>query len=76
MRTELKAGDVIPAGSVVLITDGIYSGYGVTGVFMATTDTVVPGHQGKYDKPDVLSPDNKLLSTLLEEVQYLESWEE
>lgn len=74
MSNELKVGDTIPAGALVLLTQGSYSDYGVTGLFRAPMDTVVPGRATRFCKPGELEPDNSLLSTLLEEVQYLESW--
>lgn len=73
---QLEVGDVIPAGTLVLLSAGEYSSYQVIGLFRATVDTVVPGTKKKYGKPDEQTADTAKLSTLLEEVPLVEVWHE
>lgn len=73
---DLSVGDVIKAGTFVLLTSGSYSSYGVTGLFRATKDTTVPGRQRRYGASGALEPDNAMLSTLLEEVPHMEAWQD
>jgi hypothetical protein len=76
---ELKIGDIIPAGTTVILSTGAHSDYYVIGVFRALRDTVIPGKprpawQQKmcehYRK--TLIADLELLSTQLEKIPTIE----
>lgn len=68
----MNFGDVIKAGTFVLLTDGSYSQYGVSGLYRAKEDIVIPG---VAHAPDLtLRPDIDKLAALLESVPYVEVW--
>ncbi len=68
----LTHGETIKAGTVVLITSGEYSDYGVNGLYRAVTDVVIPGKDEPYGRRGDKVADIHLLSTLLEELPYEE----
>lgn len=70
----LEVGATIPAGTLVLLTAGDYSSFHVIGLFRSITDVVVPGIPRYSSRPDDLIPDTAKLSTLMEEVPYVEVW--
>lgn len=72
----LIAGETIPAGTIVLMTSGSYSDFGVNGLYRAIADTVVPGRPARYGKPGEMEVDSELLSTMLEEVPFVDVWTE
>lgn len=74
MTKELTVGNTIPAGSIVLLTAGKYSDYGIHGLYRADTDVVIPGRPAGYGRRDELEPDLAKLSTLLVELPYVEVW--
>ncbi len=73
----LKPGETIKAGTLVLLTSGSYSSYSITGLFRAPSDIVVPAATPRYpgQRLDLEEEaDIERLSTLLEEVTYVEVW--
>lgn len=73
---EAKVGDVIKAGELILLTSGSYSGYGVSGIYRAKADVVIPGRRRDYGKTVEIDADNHALSVMpeLEELEYIEVW--
>jgi hypothetical protein len=81
LKSNLNVGDTIPAGTIVVITGGMYSSYGITGIFRAATDVVIPGKEDPRDKwrrapLRQLVVDTPKLSVLLEELDCEEIWAE
>jgi len=74
MKTNLEAGDTIKAGTIVLITGGVYSEFGVVGIFRAITDVIVPVYTNYWGRENGI--DIHKLSTMLEELDYVEAWNE
>lgn len=74
-RSEpLQAGDTIPAGTLVLLTTGTDDDYIVSGLYRATTDTIIPTRPSQFpSEPDRIDQD--ALAQLLEAVPYLEAWD-
>lgn len=68
---DLEPGDVIKAGTLVLLTSGEYSNYGVVGLFRAEVDVTVPGKKW-FPTSRTEFADVQLLSTRLVEVPYTE----
>ena len=66
---DLTVGEVIPAGSMVLLTEGDDSYLGIMGLFLAKCDLVIPGKLGRY-RNTFLEPDIELLSTQMTEIKY------
>lgn len=73
---KLEVGATIPAGTIVLLTSGEYSDFGVCGIFKAETDTIVPGRKSRYSHYRIEIPDIHKLSTMLTEIDYVEVWTE
>lgn len=73
---NIEAGGTIPAGTIVLLTSGSYSSYGVIGIYRAKIDVVVPSRALAYGRPGEVEPDVDLLATLLVELPHVEVWAE
>lgn len=76
---DLHVGDVVEAGTFLLLTSGEYSSFGVNGLYRAKQRFVIPGRprRGWTAKPGELEVDVHALTTnpdLLEEIRYREIW--
>lgn len=57
MSKMIEVGDTMKAGTVLLLTAGAYSDFGVYGLFRAKVDFVVPGRRSEYRPKSELTPD-------------------
>ena len=75
---QLKVGETIPYGELVLLTEGHGSSFSVIGMFWANTDVIVPSrHDRRESSGDAVEHrviDNDTLSLLLIKVNYVEAW--
>jgi hypothetical protein len=75
LMDDIKVGDTIAAGTLLLFTLGLRSDFCVNGIYRAKKDFVVPGKREAYGDDQV--PDLHTISAdaeLVEAVPYCEVW--
>ncbi len=71
---DLEVGMTVKAGSIIVVSAGDYSDYGITGLFKAKMDFVVPGKPMDYSKGQT-TIDTKKITLSVDWVEELE-WHE
>ena len=75
--TDIKAGEAIEAGTLILVTSGEYSDYGITGLYRAKTRFVVPRKPPDRQTEREAVPDVYAMTCnpdWLEETIFREAW--
>jgi hypothetical protein len=73
---DLRVGATVKAGQLLLLTAGRYSSFGITGLFRARQDFVVPGTPSPYAPREPCADTAAITANpaWVEEVAYAEIW--
>lgn len=74
---DLRAGQTIKQGQLILLTSGEYSDFGIEGLYRAKCDFVIPGKQARWTQIGVMEADTAAISInveWVEEVEYVTLW--